>query len=158
MKGLAAGQHGHASAGEDPFFDGSPAGMQSVLHTGLLLFHLDLRGRSDVDLGHATRQLGQPLLEFLTIVITGRSIDLVLDLVDATLRDAPDLYKGIPTGSSQEILDQEIGGLENLSKDDMENTPILGGIVAGRIHDIPSVEELIKEITQEAETVLREIK
>jgi enoyl-[acyl-carrier protein] reductase II len=63
-------------------------------------------------------------------------------LVDATLRGAPDLYKGIPTGSSQEILDLEIGGLENLLKGDIENTPVLGGTVAGRCHDIPSVKLL----------------
>lgn len=81
-----------------------------------------------------------------------------LDLVDATVRSAPDLYKGIPTGSSSEILDHEIGGLANLFKGDIENTPILGGIVAGRIDDIPSVEDLIANIMKEADFLLEELK
>lgn len=81
-----------------------------------------------------------------------------LDLVDATLHAAPDLYKGIPTGSSREILEHEIGGLANLFNGDIENTPILGGIVAGRIRDIPSVEDLIGRIMNEAESVLEELK
>ncbi|MBW1801982.1 MAG: nitronate monooxygenase, partial [Deltaproteobacteria bacterium] len=34
-----------------------------------------------------------------------------IDLVDATIRSAPDLYKGLPTGSSREIMDLEVGGL-----------------------------------------------
>jgi enoyl-[acyl-carrier protein] reductase II len=81
-----------------------------------------------------------------------------LELVDATLKGAPDLYKGIPTGSSQEILELEVGGLENLFKGDLEAAPILGGVVSGRIHNIPSVKELIDEIMQEAELVLEGLK
>ena len=80
-----------------------------------------------------------------------------LDLVDATLRGAPDLYKGIPTGSSLEILDLEVGGLDNLFKGDLEAAPILGGVVAGRIHNIPNVEELIDGIMQEAEAVMKRL-
>lgn len=37
-----------------------------------------------------------------------------LKLADATLRGSPDLYKGNPCGSTQEILDLEVGGLTNL--------------------------------------------
>jgi NAD(P)H-dependent flavin oxidoreductase YrpB (nitropropane dioxygenase family) len=77
-----------------------------------------------------------------------------VDLVDATLRGTPDLYKGIPTGSSQEILDLEVDGLQNLFKGNLDETPILGGIVAGRIHHIPKVSDLIDEIMAEAESVL----
>jgi enoyl-[acyl-carrier protein] reductase II len=77
-----------------------------------------------------------------------------LELVDATLRGAPDLYKGIPTGSSPEILDLEVGGLENLFNGDLEAAPILGGVVSGRIHSIPSVKELIDGIMEEAKSVL----
>ena len=39
-----------------------------------------------------------------------------LDLVDATIRGAPGLYKGNPCESTQEILDLEIDGLNNLFK------------------------------------------
>lgn len=81
-----------------------------------------------------------------------------IELVDATIRGSPDLYKGIPTGSSQEIIDLEVGGLENLFKGNIDATPILGGIVAGRIHDIPNVNDLIDRIIKEADSVLEELK
>jgi enoyl-[acyl-carrier protein] reductase II len=81
-----------------------------------------------------------------------------IDLVDATLRSAPDLYKGFPTGSSQEIVNLEVGGLENLFKGDIDATPILGGVVTGRIHDIPGVKELIEGIIEEVASVLEELK
>ena len=80
-----------------------------------------------------------------------------IDLVDATLRGTPDLYKGIPTGSSQEILDLEVDGLQNLFKGQLDETPILGGIVTGRIHDIPTVGDLIDDIMFEAESVLERL-
>lgn len=81
-----------------------------------------------------------------------------IELVDATIRGSPDLYKGIPTGSSQEIIDLEVGGLENLFRGNIDATPILGGIVAGRIHDIPKVNDLIDGIIKEADSVLEELK
>lgn len=81
-----------------------------------------------------------------------------IELVDATIRGSPDLYKGIPTGSSQEIIDLEVGGLENLFRGNIDATPILGGIVAGRIHDIPKVSDLIDGIIKEADSVLEELK
>ncbi|MFX0103415.1 MAG: NAD(P)H-dependent flavin oxidoreductase [Candidatus Hodarchaeota archaeon] len=80
-----------------------------------------------------------------------------LKLVDATIRGSPELYKGNPTGSTQEILDLEISGLENLFNGKIDATPILGGAVAGRIHEIPTVENLIKSIMNEAETVMTNI-
>jgi enoyl-[acyl-carrier protein] reductase II len=80
-----------------------------------------------------------------------------IELVDATVRGAPDLYKGIPTGSSQEILDLEVGGLENLFRGKLDATPILSGVVAGRIHDIPKVGDLIDGIIAEAESVFEEL-
>lgn len=75
-------------------------------------------------------------------------------LVDATVRGAPDLYKGNPTGSTQEIIDLEVSGLENLFKGKIDDTPVLGGQVAGRIHDIPTVKELIDRIMKDAEKTL----
>jgi NAD(P)H-dependent flavin oxidoreductase YrpB (nitropropane dioxygenase family) len=77
-----------------------------------------------------------------------------IDLVDATLRGSPALYKGIPTGSTPEIIDLEVAGLENLFKGEIDDTPILGGVVAGRIHDIPKVGDLIDGIVREAAGVL----
>ena len=81
-----------------------------------------------------------------------------LDLVDATLRETPDLYKGNPCGSSRELLDLEIGGLTNLLHGKMEEAAVLGGTVAGRIHDIPTVQELCDRIMEEAEATIRNLK
>jgi len=80
-----------------------------------------------------------------------------LELVDATIRGSSDLYKGNPCGSTQEILDLEIDGLENLFKGKIDDTPVLGGTVAGRIHDIPTVQELCDRTMKEAETTLRNL-
>jgi enoyl-[acyl-carrier protein] reductase II len=80
-----------------------------------------------------------------------------LRLVDATIRGAPDLFKGNPCGSTQEIVDLEIGGLSNLLKGDINDTPLLGGTVAGRIHDIPMVQDLCDDIMEEAEVTIRNL-
>jgi len=80
-----------------------------------------------------------------------------LELVDATIRGSSDLYKGNPCGSTQEILDLEIDGLENLFKGKIDDTPVLGGTVAGRIHDIPTIQELCDRIMEEAEATLRNL-
>ncbi len=80
-----------------------------------------------------------------------------VELVDATVRGAPDLYKGIPTGSTQEIIDLEVSGLENLFKGKIDDTPVLGGQVAGRIHDIPTVKELVDRVMRGAEETLAKL-
>ncbi len=81
-----------------------------------------------------------------------------LDLVDATVRGSPDLYKGNPCGSTREILDLEIGGLANLFEGRTDEAPLLGGTVAGRIHDIPTVRELCERIMKEAEEAVRNLR
>ncbi len=81
-----------------------------------------------------------------------------LELVDATVRGTPDLYKGNPCGSTQELLDLEIGGLDNLFQGKMDEAAVLGGTVAGRVHDIPSVQELCDRIMEEAEATLRNLR
>jgi NAD(P)H-dependent flavin oxidoreductase YrpB (nitropropane dioxygenase family) len=80
-----------------------------------------------------------------------------LELVDATIRGTPELYKGNPCGSTQELLDLEIGGLANLFQGKMDEGAFLGGTVAGRIHDIPTVQELCDRIMKEAEAMIRSL-
>jgi len=80
-----------------------------------------------------------------------------LELVDATIRGTPDLYKGNPCGSTQELLDLEIGGLTNLLQGKTDEAAVLGGTVAGRIHDIPTVQELCDRIMEEAEVTIRSL-
>lgn len=80
-----------------------------------------------------------------------------LELVDATIRGTPDLYKGIPCWPTQELLDLEIGGLVNLLQGKVDEAAFLGGTVAGRIHDIPTVQELCDGIMREAEATIRNL-
>lgn len=80
-----------------------------------------------------------------------------IDLVDATLRGAPDLYKGIPCEATREILDLELGGLDNLNHH-VDDASVLSGTVAGRVHDIPTVRELFARIMSEAEVILAGLK
>jgi NAD(P)H-dependent flavin oxidoreductase YrpB (nitropropane dioxygenase family) len=80
-----------------------------------------------------------------------------LELVDATIRGTPDLYKGNPCGPTQELLDLEMGGLVNLFQGKIDEAAVLGGTVAGRIHDIPTVQELCDGIMREAESTIRNL-
>ena len=59
--------------------------MHRVLDARLLLLHLGLGGRTDLDDGDAADQLGQPLLQLLAVVVRGGVLDLRADLLDAAL-------------------------------------------------------------------------
>jgi hypothetical protein len=61
------------------------AGRHRVLDALLLLLQLDLGGRADLDHVDPTRQLGEPLLQLLTVVVGVGTLDLGLDLADAGL-------------------------------------------------------------------------
>lgn len=78
-----------------------------------------------------------------------------LELGELTLRKVPRLYLGEP----DEMLDQEIWNFEqqgfiNTLGTDEETALFFGGEVAGRIDDIPTVEELLKRIVREAEEII----
>ena len=62
-------QQGHAAAGDDAFLDGRLGRVHGVLDAGLLLLHLGLGRRADLDHRHAADQLGQPLLQLLAVVV-----------------------------------------------------------------------------------------
>jgi hypothetical protein len=63
--------------------------VQRVLDAHFLLLHLRLGGRADLDHRDAAHQLRQPLLQLLAVVVAGRLLDLLADLVDATLDVRP---------------------------------------------------------------------
>ena len=50
--------------------------MHRVLDAGLLLLHLGLGGRTDLDDGDAADELGEPLLQLLAVVVRGGVLDL----------------------------------------------------------------------------------
>src|SRR5262249_784557 len=67
------------AAGQDAFLVGGASGVHGIFHTGLLLLHLGFGSSADVDLGHAPRELGDPLAQLLLVVVTGRFVQLPLD-------------------------------------------------------------------------------
>ena len=75
----------HAAARDDTFLDGGPCGVEGILDEGLPLFHFDLGGGPDTDLGDAARQLRQPLLQLLAVVVAGGRLDFAANHVDAAL-------------------------------------------------------------------------
>lgn len=79
-------------------------------------------------------------------------------LADKTLELTPDLLKGLPVEINQEILGLEMEGLARLVEGhDLEGSLLLGGEVAGRITDLPSVREVIERIISEAERIITEL-
>jgi hypothetical protein len=72
-----------AAARHDAFLGGRARRVKRVLDASLLLFHLRLGDRADVQHGDAARELRQALLELLAVVVRGRRLDLVPDLRDA---------------------------------------------------------------------------
>jgi len=78
-------------------------------------------------------------------------------IVNETIRGASDLYRGIPVGSTSEIMRLEMEGLAKLFDGDEDNSVILGGIVSGRIHSIPTVKELFDSIVNEAEDIIKNL-
>src|SRR5450755_3889732 len=79
------GQQRDAATRNDALLEGGPGRLQRVLDAVLLLLHLRLGGRPDLDHGDSARELGQTLLELLAIEVRVGVLDLGLDLVDPAL-------------------------------------------------------------------------
>src|SRR5580700_1342949 len=80
---LGSAQERNAAAGYDAFFDGRTGRMHRVINAILALLDLDLGRAADADHRDAARQLGQTLLQLLTVVVRGGFLDLRLDLRNA---------------------------------------------------------------------------
>ncbi len=70
-----------AAAGDDALFDGRARRVQRVFDAGLLLLHLGLGGRADLDDRDAADELREALLELLAVVVARRVLDLRADLL-----------------------------------------------------------------------------
>src|ERR1700733_12405259 len=79
---LPAWGRGPAPTGDDPLLDCGLGVAPRVLDAVLALLQLDLGRRAGLDDGHAARQLGQPLLQLLAVVVGVGVVDLGADLVD----------------------------------------------------------------------------
>src|SRR5690606_7121256 len=82
---LQGADEGHAAAGDDALLDGRAGRVERILHAGLLLLHLGLGGRTDVDHRDAADQLREALLELLAVVVGRGLLDLRTDLAHAGL-------------------------------------------------------------------------
>jgi len=76
------------------------------------------------------------------------------EIVLQTLKDIPNFFLGEPLDSNEEILDLERTGFEDLIDAKEETALMFGGEVVGRIEDLPTTRELIKNIIAEASNVL----
>src|SRR5690606_22523766 len=85
LDGLLRAQQRDPAARHDAFLDGRAGRVQRVLDARLLLLHLDLGGRADLDHGDAARELRDALLELLAVVVGRRLLDLLLQLLDPAL-------------------------------------------------------------------------
>src|SRR5579859_2660232 len=82
---LGSTQQGYAASRNDAFLDRRAGRMHRVINAILALPHLDLGRAADADHRDAARELGQTLLQLLTVVVRGGLLDLRLDLRDARL-------------------------------------------------------------------------
>src|ERR1700682_1686630 len=82
---LGGTQQGDAAARHDAFFNRRTGRMHRVINAILALLDFDLGRAADADHRDAACELGQTLLQLLTVVVRGGFLDLRLDLVDARL-------------------------------------------------------------------------
>src|SRR2546421_1798717 len=78
-------EQGDAAARHDAFFNRRTGRMHRVINAISALPHLDFSGAADADHRDSARELGQALLQLLTVVVRGGFLDLRLDLVDPCL-------------------------------------------------------------------------
>jgi enoyl-[acyl-carrier protein] reductase II len=80
-----------------------------------------------------------------------------LEVVDATIEGASDLYRGKPCGTTDAIRILEEKGFKKLTDEDENLSLMNAGVVTGRIHSIPTVHELIEGIMIEAEQIIKDM-
>src|SRR5213595_1167609 len=101
-------QQGDAAAGYDAFFNRRSRRMHRVINAILALLDLNLGRAADADHRDAARELGQTLLQLLTVVVRGGFLDLRLDLVD------PGLDVGLLAGAADDggvlLIDHDLLG------------------------------------------------
>ena len=123
--------------GHDAFLDRRAGRVECVLDAGLLLLHLDLGRRADLDDGDAADQLREPLLELLAVVVGGGLLDLRADLLDAALDVGP-LAGAVDDRGVVLVDDDPFGAAEVLQRDALElDAELLGDhLAAGEDRDV----------------------
>src|SRR5882757_6476496 len=116
---LGSTEQGDAAARNDAFLDRRAGRMHRVINAILALLHLDLGRAADADHRDAARDLGQTLLQLLTVVVRGGLLDLRLDLRHARLDVG--LLAGAVDDRGVLLVDHHLlGATEHLQRDVLE--------------------------------------
>src|SRR3989344_5314421 len=126
-----------AAAGKDSFLDRRGGRVERVVDAVLLLLDLDLGRAADTDHRDTARELGEPPLKLLAVVVAGRGLDLLADLRDAGV----DIRLRADAVDDRRIIlvdDDLLGASEHVDRDALELDPKLlaGDIAAGEYRDI----------------------
>src|SRR5882762_5514600 len=113
---LGSTEQGDAAARHDAFFNRRTGRMHRVINAVLALLHFDFGRAADADHRDAACELGQTLLQLLTVVVRGGFLDLRLDLVDARL-DVGLLAGAVDDGGVLLVDHHLLGAAEHLQRD-----------------------------------------
>src|SRR5690349_7160083 len=112
-------QQGDTAARHDAFFNRRTGRMHRIIHAILALLHLDFGRAADSDHRDTARELGQTLLQLLTVVVRGGFLDLRLDLLNARLDVG--LLAGAADDRGVLLVDHHLlGAPEHLQRDVLE--------------------------------------
>jgi len=81
--------------------------------------------------------------------------EAAMKIAEATVDKLPRLYLGEPVGICTEVMQAEMQGFGALLTEDESKAVMLAGEVAGRIHSIPTVKELVDETIKDAEEIIQ---
>src|SRR6266702_6295539 len=119
LKVLGGTQQRNAAAWQDTFFNRRAGRMHRIVHAILALRHLDLGRAADADHRDAACELGETLLELLTVVVRGGFLDLRLDLGHA--RFDVGLLAGAVDDRGVLLVDHHLlGATEHVERDVLE--------------------------------------
>src|SRR6266851_1497695 len=116
---LGSTEQGDAAARYDAFLNRRAGRMHRVINAVFALLHLDLGGAADADHRDAAGELGQTLLQLLTVVVRGGFLDLRLDLRNACL-DVGLLAGAVDDGGVLLVDHHLLGAAEHLQRDVLE--------------------------------------
>src|SRR6516165_1538614 len=134
---LGSTQQRNAAARQDAFLDRCAGRVHRVINAILALLDLDLGGAADADHRNAACELGQTLLQLLTVVVRGGLLDLRLDLRHARLDVG--LLAGAADDRGVLLVDHHLlGAAEHVERDVLElDTEVLRDrLAAGQDRDI----------------------
>src|ERR1700747_3285716 len=86
LRFLGGTEQGDAAARQDAFLDSRAGCMHRVINAVLAFLHLDLGRAADADHRDAARELGETLLQLLTVVVRGGLLPTMVLLLQGNLR------------------------------------------------------------------------